>query len=191
MFAEKGIVATTVRDISERAGILSGSLYHHFTSKVEMIAEILGPVVTSQADAFDRIVTRTDDPIEILRLGIAAAIAQTAANPSVARILQQDEHQIRDYPGLESVVVQRRAVRDRLESAIVRGIAAGQLRADLDPRIATMALFDVVLGAYRHLEPIGRHSVDELVHQLTSLTLEGMRSRPGSRRRPSGSVSAS
>ena len=32
-FAEKGIIAATVRDISERAGILSGSLHHHFASK--------------------------------------------------------------------------------------------------------------------------------------------------------------
>ena len=30
MFAERGLKATTVRDIADSAGILSGSLYHHF-----------------------------------------------------------------------------------------------------------------------------------------------------------------
>ena len=33
MFAERGLRATTVRDIADGAGILSGSLYHHFASK--------------------------------------------------------------------------------------------------------------------------------------------------------------
>ncbi|MGC2799024.1 MAG: helix-turn-helix domain-containing protein, partial [Mycobacterium sp.] len=32
MFAERGLRATTVRDIADSAGILSGSLYHHFSS---------------------------------------------------------------------------------------------------------------------------------------------------------------
>ncbi|MFC5099382.1 helix-turn-helix domain-containing protein [Kibdelosporangium philippinense] len=33
MFAERGFRATTVRDIADAAGILSGSLYHHFDSR--------------------------------------------------------------------------------------------------------------------------------------------------------------
>ena len=33
LFAERGFKNTTVRDIADAAGILSGSLYHHFDSK--------------------------------------------------------------------------------------------------------------------------------------------------------------
>ena len=42
VFAEKGIASATVRDIAQEAGILSGSLYHHFASKEEMVKEIVG-----------------------------------------------------------------------------------------------------------------------------------------------------
>ena len=41
MFAERGLRATTVRDIADSAGILSGSLYHHFKSKEQMVDEVL------------------------------------------------------------------------------------------------------------------------------------------------------
>ena len=41
MFAARGLRATTVRDIADAAGILSGSLYHHFASKEEMVDEVL------------------------------------------------------------------------------------------------------------------------------------------------------
>jgi AcrR family transcriptional regulator len=33
LFATRGVAATTVRDIGEAAGLLSGSLYHYFPSK--------------------------------------------------------------------------------------------------------------------------------------------------------------
>ncbi len=176
VFAEKGIVATTVRDISERYGIHSGSLYHHFKSKEEMVAEILVPIVTSQVEVFDRIAAKTSDPVEVLTQGLAAAVAQTAANPDVARILQNNAHQISNYPGLDEVVRQRRAMRHRIETVIATGIASGQFRADIDPRVASLMFFDAVLGAHRHLTPVGEYNAEELTRQLTALTLQGLRS---------------
>ncbi|BCI79433.1 hypothetical protein MTY66_10580 [Mycolicibacterium sp. TY66] len=38
MFAERGLKATTVRDIADSAGILSGSRYQHFKSKEQFPA---------------------------------------------------------------------------------------------------------------------------------------------------------
>ncbi len=175
VFAEKGIIAATVRDISERAGILSGSLYHHFSSKAEMIAEILAPVIKSQVDEFDRIVGQHNDPTEILRQVIASELAQSAANPGVAQILQQDEHHIRGFAGLDEVVAHRRAIRARVESVITTGIRAGHFRSDCDPQVATMALFNITLGAHRQLKPLGPYGTEELTHQLTGLILQGLR----------------
>ncbi len=84
VFAEKGIASTTVRDISEQVGIYSGSLYHHFKSKEEIVAGILAPIVASQVAALERIMAATDDPVEILSRAVAAAVSQTAANPDAA-----------------------------------------------------------------------------------------------------------
>src|SRR5262245_6550732 len=41
LFARDGVAATSMRDIGRAAGILGGSLYHHFESKQGMLAEIL------------------------------------------------------------------------------------------------------------------------------------------------------
>ena len=42
IIASKGYASATVRDIADASGILSGSLYHHFDSKDQMLVEILG-----------------------------------------------------------------------------------------------------------------------------------------------------
>ncbi len=184
VFAEKGILAATVRDISERAGILSGSLYHHFTSKEEMIAEVLTPVLRAQIDAFDRIVAEHDNPVEILRLVIAAEVAQSAETPLVARILRQDEHHIAALTGLDDVVRQRRAIRARVESVITDGISPGQFRPDCDPAVTSLALFDLTLSAHRHLRPLGPYGTDELAGHLATLLLRGMLATDGDNPNP-------
>src|SRR5271165_3831115 len=45
LFAQKGFRATTVREIADAAGILSGSLYHHFDSKESIGEEILSSFI--------------------------------------------------------------------------------------------------------------------------------------------------
>jgi AcrR family transcriptional regulator len=179
VFADKGILAATVRDISERAGILSGSLYHHFTSKEAMIAEVLTPVLRTQIDEFDRIVAEHDDPVEILRLVIAAEVEQSARTPLVARILRQDEYHIATLAGLDDVVQQRRTIRARVESVITTGIDSGRFRRDCDPAVTSLALFDVTLSACRHLKPLGRYRTEELADRLAALLLHGILAAPG------------
>ena len=56
MFAERGLRATTVRDIADSAGILSGSLYHHFSSKEEMVDEVLRGFLDWLFDRYQEIV---------------------------------------------------------------------------------------------------------------------------------------
>jgi TetR/AcrR family transcriptional regulator, cholesterol catabolism regulator len=41
LFARNGIAATTVRDVGDAVGMLSGSLYHYFTSKEEIVDTII------------------------------------------------------------------------------------------------------------------------------------------------------
>ncbi len=175
VFAEKGILATTVRDIGDRVGMHSGSLYHHFPSKEAMIAAILTPSVATLIDAFDRIVATTDDPVEVLRNGIEAAVRQTAADPQVARILHQDQHHITDLAGLHEVVRARREMRDRIEATVERGIADGLLRDDVDPRITSKAVLDLVLAAFRHLPPLGTATPAQVAQQLSALLIDGLR----------------
>src|SRR6186713_1372870 len=61
LFAEKGFRATTVRDIADAAGILSGSLYHHFDSKESMVDEILSSFQEELFGQYDEILASGDD----------------------------------------------------------------------------------------------------------------------------------
>ena len=64
MFAERGLRATTVRDIADSAGILSGSLYHHFSSKEEMVDELLRGFLDWLFDRYQEIVATEPNPLD-------------------------------------------------------------------------------------------------------------------------------
>src|SRR6187397_969808 len=67
MFAERGLRATTVRDIADSAGILSGSLYHHFKSKEQMVEEVLRDFLGWLFDRYQQIIATEPNPLERLK----------------------------------------------------------------------------------------------------------------------------
>lgn len=50
LFSTQGFAATTIRQIAERCGIESGSLYYHFRSKNDLLQEILTFAITITSD---------------------------------------------------------------------------------------------------------------------------------------------
>jgi AcrR family transcriptional regulator len=54
-FAEYGFEATTVRQIADDVNILSGSLYHHFATKEEILEEIVRDAILKTRDDAQRI----------------------------------------------------------------------------------------------------------------------------------------
>jgi len=82
LFAERGFKNTTVRDIADAAGILSGSLYHHFPGKEALfwaVLEEVGARITRQGEDIAR---DAPDPVAMLRAGALAWI-RLAGDPVV------------------------------------------------------------------------------------------------------------
>lgn len=90
MFAERGLRATTVRDIADGAGILSGSLYHHFASKEEMVDELLRGFLDWLFARYRDIVDSTANPLERLQ-GLFMASFEAIEHHHAQVVIYQDE----------------------------------------------------------------------------------------------------
>src|SRR5258705_7130909 len=90
MFAERGLRATTVRDIADSAGILSGSLYHHFSSKEEMVDELLRGFLDWLFDRYQEIVATEPNPLERLK-GLFMTSFEAIADRHSQVVIYQDE----------------------------------------------------------------------------------------------------
>src|SRR5687768_18044523 len=92
MFAERGYGQTTVREIADAAGILSGSLYHHFDSKETMVDEIISKFIDEMIVSYTKVVAEVDDPAEALRQLIRTAFAAVPQHRAAVTVAQNESH---------------------------------------------------------------------------------------------------
>ena len=95
LFATKGFKNTTVRDIADAAGILSGSLYHHFDSKESMVDEILSSFQEELFGKYAEILAGSADPRAKLEEAVRVSFEAIDHHRDEVAIFQNDA----DYLG--------------------------------------------------------------------------------------------
>src|ERR1044072_9110088 len=90
LFATKGFKNTTVRDIADAAGLLSGSLYHHFDSKESMVDEILSSFQEELFGQYDEILASGDDARTRLERAVRVSFDAIDRHHDEVAIFQND-----------------------------------------------------------------------------------------------------
>src|SRR6187200_107478 len=90
LFAERGFKNTTVRDIADAAGILSGSLYHHFDSKESIVDELLDSFQQELWLQYDAIEASDRTPKQKLDAVVRASFEAIDRHHSEVAIFQTD-----------------------------------------------------------------------------------------------------
>lgn len=75
LFREKGYASTTVRDIAGAVGILSGSLFHHFNSKEDMLFAVMESVIAAMCHDLEAALAAAPTPQARIRALIAIELA--------------------------------------------------------------------------------------------------------------------
>jgi AcrR family transcriptional regulator len=182
VFARKGISNATVRDIADEVGILSGSLYHHFESKDQMVEEILLGGSDRQGARYREVVKAEANAVEAMRKLVMVAVLAVAEGPNEATILRNDAQQIKANPRLRLIEKHRQDTKRLWISVVRKGVEQGAFRDDLDADVAVRAMFDAVLSTIRWFPPLGRSSPQRIGAQLASFFIDGLRTDDGAGR---------
>jgi AcrR family transcriptional regulator len=174
LFASKGFRNTTVRDIADAAGILSGSLYHHFDSKESMVDEILRTFQDELFGRYDEILAGGADPRAKLEQAVRVSFDAIDQHHSEVAIFQNDAAYLATLDGfgyLEERHAQSREVWMRL---LREAGAAGVLRDDLDIDLVYRFIRDTVWVAVNWYRPGGSLSAGTVADQYVTILLEGI-----------------
>ncbi|MDN5896572.1 MAG: TetR/AcrR family transcriptional regulator [Nocardioides sp.] len=179
LFARKGFRSTTVRDIADSAGILSGSLYHHFDSKETMVDELLDSFQRRLFETYDAIIAGEQSPREKLVAVARASFDAIDQHHSEVAIFQNDAGYLAEFDRF-SYLIERNARFQQMWTDLLRaGITSGELRADLDVELVYRFLRDTVWVAVRWYRPGGSLSGDEVADQYISILLDGIAATEG------------
>jgi len=176
LFAEKGFKNTTVRDIADAAGILSGSLYHHFDSKESMVDEILRTFQEKLFGQYDEILAGDSDPLAKLEQAVLVSFEAIDEHRAEVAIFQNEAAYLLTFDRFSYLGERNRQSREVWLTLLQNGVDAGVLRADLDLELTYRFIRDTVWVAVSWYRPGGRRTHTEIARQYLSILLEGIHS---------------
>ena len=174
LFARKGFRNTTVRDIADAAGILSGSLYHHFDSKESMVDEILSTFQEELFGQYDEILASDDDARTKLERAVLVSFEAIDKHPDEVAIFQNEAAYLLTFERFAYLGTRNQQSREVWLKLLKGGIDAGALRDDLDLELTYRFIRDTVWVAVSWYRPGGRRTHTEIAQQYLSILLDGI-----------------
>jgi TetR/AcrR family transcriptional regulator, cholesterol catabolism regulator len=174
IFARQGIASTTVRDIGEEAGILSGSLYHHFASKDDIVEEILRAALDPDIELDVALANSTVEPLEAVRQLLVRSLRFNHDHPDVAAIIVNSRHELLAASRFDFITARGATIRASWIAVLERGMAQGVFRADLDPDLTYKAVMGAVSVLPNWYRPSGPRSIDDIAEAFVRLFVGGI-----------------
>ncbi len=136
LFADRGLDAVAINEITEAADVGFGSFYNHFESK-EDIYRAVCDTFEQFADALDRAIAGLTDPAEVVAVSIRHTLMRALREPAWGRLL------VREGLGPQALT---RGLGMRLARDVGKGVASGRFKIP-DPEMTIAAIGGGVLAA--------------------------------------------
>lgn len=172
IFRQKGYHATSMRDIAEAVHLRKASLYHHISSKQELLLAILDEALDVLIDDLQQVVKSPLPPEEKLRLAMRKYIERITSNADLAAVLLLEHRNL--APEFSRRHITRRDRFEALWRGIIReGIGSGVFR-ETDEAVVTFALLGVQNWLVTWYRDGGRLQPADLADQFAALFMHGL-----------------
>lgn len=178
LFSEKGFKDTSVKDITDMAGIAAGTFYLYYPSKEHLFMDIYLEENDRLKHAIVENLDTDGEPLQVIREMMRRNMEGMAANPILREWYNKDvfskiEEKYIEKSGLERVDF----LYAHFLEIIQKWQAQGKMRADIDAEMI-MALFTAVIVIDFHKEEIGFQYFPQIQVLLTDFIMDGLTSPP-------------
>ena len=160
LFAERGFNAVGMRAIADAVGMRSSSLYYHFPSKMDILHAIAldatKSFVESQLPRLEIDGSHANRLLELVREHVKYFWAHRVEEMVGLRELRELEAERR-----EEVNAYRRSYQRALIAFVEEGRKLGEFEVE-DPRVATMAVLNMINGVNEWFHEGGKLTIDEV-----------------------------
>ena len=137
-FAEKGYHGCKVADVAREAGVAYGLVYHYFSSKEELLERIFRGTWKRMLDAISEIEESGEPAGEQIKQVCGVVLRAWTLDPDLVRVLVRE---VARSPHIQQEVDEIQHAFQALQRIIENGQERGELRADLDPKLAAWMLY--------------------------------------------------
>ena len=172
IFSEKGFHATSMQDIADAVNLQKASLYHHFSSKQEILADILDHAFDLINNRLELVLSQSLSPDEKLRQAMISYFQTIAENQNLSAVLLLELRSL--DPELKVRQASRREKFERLwRDLIIEGKQQGIFN-DVDPSLTGKAILGVMNWTVTWYRSDGPRSAREIADLFADLLLDGL-----------------
>ncbi|MBC3192758.1 TetR/AcrR family transcriptional regulator [Pseudonocardia sp. C8] len=176
MFREHGYHGVGMRALADAAGIQAASLYHHFRNKEELLLQTIYVVdrdmIVEQMPLLDGPGSYADRLAQLVR----AHVTHLGANRDAWWVAGRELRAL-SPDRLEAVQSFRREYQHRIARHLAEGVDAGEFDCP-DPRLATLAILDLINGPNEWFDPSGRLPISEIADRYADMVVRQLTPRP-------------
>ncbi len=173
LFKEKGYRATTLEDIAAAVGMLKGSLYYYIRSKEELLYLVVREPVRQAYNKLEEIVNSEAPTTTKITQAVATHLALFHQHYPHMAVYLHDYHHLMQK--LQKDVIETPKHYQRLWATLLQqGIEAGELRSDLDVKVAGYAILGMCNWVYRWYNPGGALPAEAIADIFTQIVLNGL-----------------
>lgn len=173
-FAEKGFSGASTRDIADRLGIRVASLYYYLPSKDAALAAVCEFGVREFIENLRGILSGDKPAAEKLRAAVANHLSPLRSHPAAdyIRVFLRHRHELPDGPRQQvaKLAAEYQALIERL---FREGMASGEFRSDLDPKLATLGLLGLCNSVIAARALPRDASIDTFIEEYSRMAIHG------------------
>jgi TetR/AcrR family transcriptional regulator, fatty acid metabolism regulator protein len=175
VFARSGYHTSRVSDVAKEAGVAYGLVYHYFGSKEDLLETIFRRTWSRMLEAVEE-VERADAPAREQLAAVARIVLGAwPVDPDLVRVLVRE---VARSPQLGREVDEIANAFQALERIVLRGQERGELRTDVDPRLAAWILYgaleEILTGWVFERLPANDDDVGRAERAVVSLLTDGL-----------------
>ncbi len=175
LFRRKGYAQATTRELSDALGIRKASLYHHISTKEDLLYAISMHSLARIAEAAEAAAAQAPAE-ERLRAVIRAHVVSALGERDMQMVTAIELRALSPERRREVI-----AERDRYQALVRRLIAAdqqaGRLRGDIDSKLLTLSLLNLLNWTIFWFDPDDELSPEQLGETLAAVFVEGATGR--------------
>jgi len=186
VFYEKGYDGASLQDIADRLGMLKGSLYYYIQSKEDLLFDVISTV---HKQGLEVVRTRADvpgSPLERLEGVIRGHVEHTCRNLVPTAVFL---HELSALPAerRQDVLGTEHAYQGVFRELVEQGQSAGEVRADLDLRLAVLSILGSTNWVYRWFRPGGTFTPEQIGAEMAEMAIRGIATEEALKARASSS----
>ncbi len=172
LMVEKGFGGTSIGDIAKATGMTKAGLYHHISSKQDMLYQILKHAMDELERVVSTPVRLIDDPEERLRRLVRLHIQGSFKHGPAFTVLMSEINHL--APAQQEEIRGRIREYHALIHETLRELAEnGRLRS-LDVNIATMHIMNAITGVARWKYQDFAGDEEHLIHETVAYTMAAL-----------------